>query len=233
MIRKSGSKGNGSPGDKNADKDRGADPFLEDRLRMVDEQIRRRDVKDPRVLRAMETVPRHLFVRPEDIPFAHADSPLPIGRGQTISQPYIVALMTELLEIEPDHRVLEIGTGSGYQSAVLSLLAKDVYTVEFLESLAVPARKLLASLGYGNVHVKVGDGYEGWPEEAPFDAIIVTAAPETVPEALSSQLKEGGRMAIPVGSYFQELILVVKTAGRLREKKVADVRFVPMVRRRK
>jgi len=233
MIRKSGSKGNGSPGDKTADKDRGADPFLEDRLRMVHEQIRRRDVKDPRVLRAMETVPRHLFVRPEDISVAHADSPLPIGHGQTISQPYIVALMTELLEIEPDHRVLEIGTGSGYQSAVLSLLAKDVYTVEFLESLAVPARKLLASLGYANVHVKAGDGYEGWPEEAPFDSIIVTAAPETVPEALAGQLKEGGRMAIPVGSYFQELVLVEKTAGRLHEQKVADVRFVPMVRRGK
>jgi protein-L-isoaspartate(D-aspartate) O-methyltransferase len=233
MIRKPGSKGNGSPSDKNADKDRGADPFLEDRLRMVDEQIRRRDVKDPRVLHAMETVPRHLFVRPEEIPFAHADSPLPIGHGQTISQPYIVALMTELLEIEPDHRVLEIGTGSGYQSAVLSLLAKDVYTVEFLESLAVPARKLLASLGYANVHVKVGDGHEGWPAEAPFDSIIVTAAPETVPETLTGQLKEGGRMVIPVGSYFQELVLAVKTAGRLREKKVADVRFVPMVRRGK
>ena len=227
MIRKSGNKGNGSPGDK----DRDADPFLEDRLRMVHDQIRRRDVKDPRVLRAMEGVPRHLFVRSEDIPFAHSDSPLPIGHGQTISQPYIVALMTEILEIEPDHRVLEIGTGSGYQSAVLSLLAKDVYTVEYLESLAVPARKLLESLGYANVHVRVGDGYEGWPEEAPFDAIIVTAAPETIPKTLVDQLKEGGRMAIPVGSYFQELVLAVKTAGRLREQKIADVRFVPMVRR--
>jgi protein-L-isoaspartate(D-aspartate) O-methyltransferase len=231
MIRKPGSRGGGSPGDDTADEGRVGDPYLEDRLRMVHEQIRRRDVKDPRVLRAMEKVPRHLFVRPEDIPFAHTDSPLPIGHGQTISQPYIVALMTELLEIEPDHRVLEIGTGSGYQAAVLSLLAKDVYTVEYLEPLAASARKLLASLGCANVHVRVGDGYEGWKEEAPFDSIIVTAAPESVPDALSAQLKEGGRMAIPVGSYFQDLVLAVKKAGRLREQKVADVRFVPMVRR--
>jgi protein-L-isoaspartate(D-aspartate) O-methyltransferase len=231
MIRKSGRENNGTPAEQGGGRDRDADPFVEERLRMVDEQIRRRDVKDPRVLGAMEKVPRHLFVRPGDNSLAHADSPLPIGHGQTISQPYIVALMTEILEIEPGHRVLEIGTGSGYQTAVLSLLAKDVYTVESLESLAGPAGKLLHSLGYANVHVRCGDGYEGWPEEAPFDSIIVTAAPETIPEALAVQLKEGGRMAIPLGSYFQELVLAVKTGGRLRERKIADVRFVPMIRR--
>jgi len=225
MIRKSDNKENGSP----ADKDREGDSFLEDRRRMVDDQIRRRDVKDHRVLRAMEAVPRHLFVRAQDVPFAHADSPVPIGHGQTISQPYIVALMTEILELEPDHRVLEIGTGSGYQAAVLSLLAKDVYTIETVESLATPARIRLESLGYKNVHVRTSDGYAGWPEEAPFDAIIVTAAPETVPKTLIDQLKEGGRMAIPVGVFFQELLLVVKTGGRTTEKKIADVRFVPMV----
>ena len=225
MIRKSNNKGNGSPGDK----DRDEDPFPEDRLRMVDDQIRRRGVKDPRVLRAMETVPRHLFVRAQDVPFAHHDSPVPIGHGQTISQPYIVALMTEILEIEPDHRVLEIGTGSGYQAAVLSLLAKDVYTIETVEALATPARERLQFLGYKNVHVKTGDGYAGWPEEAPFDAIIVTAAPERVPKNLLDQLKDDGRMAIPVGVVFQELLLVVKKGGRVSEQKIADVRFVPMV----
>jgi protein-L-isoaspartate(D-aspartate) O-methyltransferase len=196
---------------------------------MVESQIRRRDVKDPRVLHAMEAVPRHLFVRPQDLQVAHADTPVPIGHGQTISQPYIVALMTEILDLAPDHRVLEIGTGSGYQAAVLSLLAKEVYSVETVESLAVAARKRLQSLGYRNVHVKTGDGYSGWPEEAPFDAIIVTAAPETVPKTLVDQLKDGGRMAIPVGVFYQELLLVVKKGGRVTEQKIADVRFVPMI----
>jgi protein-L-isoaspartate(D-aspartate) O-methyltransferase len=229
MIRFPPKKGNGSPGDAEPSEDL----HYGERLRMVDDQIRRRGVKDPRVLRAMEEVPRHLFVRPEDEVVAHADSPLPIGYGQTISQPYIVALMTEILELEPDHRVLEIGTGSGYQAAVLSLLAKDVYTIEYLESLGVAARKRFETLGYKNVHVRVGDGYAGWPEEAPFDAVIVTAAPEEIPETLTAQLKDGGRMAIPVGTYFQELVLVRKTGGRIRQEKIADVRFVPMVRKGK
>ena len=224
MIGRFDKKGNGSSED-----ERGGDPYLQDRLRMVETQIRRRDVKDPRVLQAMETVPRHLFVRPEDLPFAHSDTPVSIGQGQTISQPYIVALMTEILDLEPTHRVLEIGTGSGYQAAVLSLLAGDVYTVEFVESLATRAEKRLASLGYANVHVKIGDGYAGWPEEAPFDAIMVTAAPESMPKTLVDQLKDGGRMAIPVGSYFQVLYRVTKRGDRVIEEKICDVRFVPMV----
>jgi protein-L-isoaspartate(D-aspartate) O-methyltransferase len=225
MISRIKKKENGS----SEDEHRGADPYREDRLRMVENQIRRRDVRDPRVLRAMETVPRHLFVRPEDLSFAYSDSPMPIGHGQTISQPYIVALMTEILELEPTHRVLEIGTGSGYQAAVLSLLAREVYTVEFVEALGTQAEKRLASLGCANVHVRIGDGYAGWPEEAPFDAIIVTAAPETVPKTLIDQLGDGGRMAIPVGSYFQVLFRIVKRGGQTTEEKIADVRFVPMV----
>ncbi len=226
MIGRIKKKGNGSSED-----ERPADPYREDRLRMVEDQIRRRDVKDPRVLRAMETVQRHLFVRPEDLPYAHSDSPVPIGHGQTISQPYIVALMTELLDLEPTHRVLEIGTGSGYQAAVLSLLARDVYTVEFVKALGTEAETRLASLGCANVHVRVGDGYAGWPEEAPFDAIMVTAAPEFVPKALVDQLKDGGRMAIPVGSFFQVLYRIVKKGDRTVEEKICDVRFVPMVGR--
>ncbi len=200
-----------------------------DRHRMVEEQIRRRDVSDPRVLWAMETVPRHLFVRPEDFAHAYDDCPLPLVLGQTISQPYIVALMTELLELQPAHRVLEIGTGSGYQSAVLSLLADDVMSIEWVEPLGLEARGRLASLGYDNVEVRIGDGYAGWPDAAPFDAIIVTAAPERVPAALVEQLADGGRMAIPVGAHFQELYRIVKKGDKTVEEKIANVRFVPMV----
>jgi protein-L-isoaspartate(D-aspartate) O-methyltransferase len=202
---------------------------LADRRRMVDEQIRRRDVVDERVLWAMEAVPRHLFVRPEDVDHAYADTPLPIGLGQTISQPYIVALMTELLALEPSHRVLEIGTGSGYQSAVLSLLCDEVFSVECVEPLGVEARERLEALGYDNVRVKITDGYSGWLEAAPFDAVIVTAAPESIPGALVDQLVDGGRMAIPVGAHFQELYRVVKHGRNTTEEKIANVRFVPMV----
>jgi protein-L-isoaspartate(D-aspartate) O-methyltransferase len=205
------------------------DRFIDERLRMVEEQIRKRGVRDPRVLEAMETVPRHLFVLPEDRRGAYHDNPLPIGLGQTISQPYIVALMTELLELKPSHRVLEIGAGSGYQSAVLSLLAKRVYSIEFVEQLGLSARDRLCYLGYDNVEVRIGDGYEGWPEEAPFDAIIVTAAPEKVPRTLIEQLSIGGRMAIPVGLHFQELLRIVKKTDGITEDKIANVRFVPMV----
>ncbi len=200
-----------------------------ERHRMVDDQIRRRDVTDKRVLWAMETVPRHLFVRAEDLTQAYNDTPLPLGLGQTISQPYIVALMTELLGLEPSHRVLEIGTGSGYQAAVLSLLAGDVFSVERVESLGAEARERLVSLGYDNIRVKIEDGYAGWPEAAPFDAIMITAAPERVPDTLIEQLADGGRMVVPVGVHFQELYRIVKHGDTTTEEKIANVRFVPMV----
>lgn len=200
-----------------------------DRHRMVEEQIRRRDVSDARVLWAMSTVPRHLFVREEDLAHAYDDTPLPLVLGQTISQPYIVALMTELLDLEPTSRVLEIGTGSGYQTAVLSLLCDEVLSVECVTPLGIDARDRLASLGYDNVQVRIGDGYAGWPDVAPFDAIIVTAAPERIPDALVAQLADGGRMAIPVGTHFQELYRIIKKRDKTVEEKIANVRFVPMV----
>src|SRR5262245_901387 len=170
-----------------------------ERRRMVDEQLRPRGIRSPRVLDAMLTVPRHLFVPDEERGHAYTDSPLPIGHDQTISQPFIVALMTEALEVEPRDRVMELGTGSGYQAAVLSVLVKEVYTIEILPPLAARARDTLARLGYRNVQVRTGNGYLGWPEHAPYDRIVVTAAPEEVPPALVQQLKPGGVMAIPVG----------------------------------
>ncbi|WP_407354597.1 protein-L-isoaspartate(D-aspartate) O-methyltransferase [Luteimonas sp. R10] len=200
-------------------------------MRMVDRQIEARGVRDPRVLEAMRTVPRHRFVPPERAAQAYRDHPLPIGHGQTISQPYIVAKMTELLQPERDDRVLEIGTGSGYQAAVLSRLVAEVYSIEIVEPLARRAETVLKELGYDDVTVRAGDGYAGWPEHAPFDAIIVTAAPERVPQALVEQLKPGGRMVIPVGPVhaLQELRLIEKTEnGALRDRRIAPVRFVPM-----
>jgi protein-L-isoaspartate(D-aspartate) O-methyltransferase len=199
------------------------------RKRMVAEQLRSRDVKDPRVLAAIEKVPRHLLV-PENVRSqAYEDHPLPIGHGQTISQPYIVGFMTQALQVEPEHRVLEIGTGSGYQAAVLGELAREVYTIEIVEPLAQSAKQSLESLGYTNVHVRAGNGYEGWPEKAPFDRIIVTAAPDDVPPALVEQLKVGGIMAIPVGSgLMQELRILKKTDGGLETLDTLPVRFVPM-----
>jgi protein-L-isoaspartate(D-aspartate) O-methyltransferase len=205
------------------------DRLKAERLRMVDEQIRRRGIKDARVLKAMEEVPRHRFVNPGDVAYAHNDSPLPIGLGQTISQPYIVALMTETLRLKPSDRVLEIGTGSGYQAAVLSVLVDSVYTIEILGPLGRSAKKLLKSLGYRNVRVRIGDGYRGWPEEAPFDAIIVTAAPDTVPQALIDQLADGGRMVIPVGERIQELLYITRDGKKIKRDSIASVRFVPMV----
>jgi len=186
---------------------------------------------DEHVLEAMETVRRHEFVPKFQRHAAYKNRPLPIGAGQTISQPFIVALMTDLLNLQPEHKVLEIGTGCGYQAAVLAKLAKDVYTIEIVESLGKNAAKTLSRLGYTNVHTKIGDGYGGWPEHAPYDAIIVTAAPDHVPSALIEQLKPGGRLVIPVGTLWQELMVVTKKAdGRTTSEDIVPVRFVPLVR---
>jgi len=199
------------------------------RARMVETQIVARGVRDPRVLAAMRKVPRHLFVDAAQRTEAYEDHPLPIPGNQTISQPYIVALMTELLELKPTSRVLEIGTGSGYQSAVLAELAKEVYTIEIVPELAALAAQRLKELAYDNVRTREGDGYRGWPEEAPFDAIIVTAAPERIPQPLLDQLAPGGVMVIPVGGFFQELKVFRKSAdGRVTERDILPVRFVPM-----
>ena len=198
------------------------------RERMVETQIKARGVKDPRVLSAMLKVERHLFVPKEYQSSAYSDQPLPIGEGQTISQPYIVALMTELLDLKGEEKVLEIGTGSGYQAAILAELAKEVYTIEIIETLANSAKNILTNLGYQNIHVKAGDGYLGWPETAPFDAIIVTCAPDHIPKPLLEQLKEGGRLVVPVGAYSQELKKIVKRSGKIETEDVIPVIFVPM-----
>jgi protein-L-isoaspartate(D-aspartate) O-methyltransferase len=198
------------------------------REKMVATQIKTRDVRDPRVLAAMLKVERHRFVPPELQKAAYQDQPLPIGEGQTISQPYIVAFMTELLEVAGEDKVLEIGTGSGYQAAVLAELAKEVYTIEIVPSLASSAEQRLREMGYRNVYVRAGDGYLGWPEAAPFDAIIITAAPDHIPEPLLAQLKEGGRMVVPVGVGVQTLKKIVKKDGKIVSQDVAPVLFVPM-----
>jgi protein-L-isoaspartate(D-aspartate) O-methyltransferase len=198
------------------------------RREMVESQIRSRGVTDGRVLQAMAEVPRHLFVPPSVRGEAYEDYPLPIGAQQTISQPYIVALMTSLLELGGGERVLEIGTGSGYQAAVLSRIAREVYSIEILEPLSSTARRALDGLGYTNIHLKVGDGWAGWKEAAPFDGILVTAAPEKVPQPLVDQLKIGGKLVIPVGSYFQDLLVYTKTEKGLEKRNVIPVRFVPM-----
>ena len=210
------------------------DPFERARDLMVSEQIEWRDVKNADVLRAMRQVPRHEFVPDEERRNAYEDRPLPIGHGQTISQPYIVALMTELARPKPTDRALEVGTGSGYQAAVLSRLVSRLFSIELIEPLSVRAAATLRSLGYDNVIVRTGDGYAGWPEEAPFDIILVTAAPDHVPPPLLAQLKPGGRLVIPVGPMLdaQELLLIEKDdAGRTRTKHVIPVRFVPLRRK--
>ena len=191
-------------------------------------------VYDARVLQAMRQTPRHRFVPPSQVPYAYEDRPLPIGYGQTISQPYIVAKMTELVEPKKGDRALEIGTGSGYQAAVLSLLVADVYTIEIIEPLGRAAQERLRSLGYRNIEMRVGDGYYGWPEKAPFDAIVVTAAANHVPPPLIEQLKPGGRMVIPVGNPFQTQTLVLVTKGHkgprdIRVRNLMPVAFVPLV----
>ena len=219
-----------SPGTGDGDEPRAepADPYVAARLGMVEHQIRARGVRDPLVLGAMRDVPRHLFVPPQLADVAYADSPLPIGLGQTISQPYIVARMTELAELAGGETVLEIGTGSGYQAAVLSEIAGAVFSIEIVEPLAEAAAARLESLGYSNVVVRHGDGYQGWAEHAPFDAVIVTAAPDHVPEPLVEQLKVGGRLVIPVGDVYQELLQITKTEEGAVEKRIIPVRFVPM-----
>ncbi len=202
------------------------------RERMVDEQIVARGVRDRRVLAAMRTVARHRFVPAGLVESAYEDSPLPIGHGQTISQPYIVAYMSEVLEVAPHHRVLEIGTGSGYQAAVLAALARDVYSVELVPELAERARTTLAALGVGNVRVLTGDGYRGWPEHAPFDRVMVTAAPPEMPPALVEQLAPGGILVAPVGEADQWIRIVRKLPDRIVEERTIPVRFVPLVKPR-
>lgn len=199
------------------------------REQMVKRQIEDRGVRDVRVLSAMRDTERHLFVPEHNIQVAYEDHPLPIGYGQTISQPYIVALMTELCDLGGDEKVLEIGTGSGYQTAILAKLAKEVYSIEIVEPLGKLARQRLDKMGYKNVHVKIGDGYGGWPDAAPFDVIILTAAPPSIPELLFEQLKEGGVLIAPVGDYFQELVRVDKVHGKMQKRTITHVRFVPMV----
>ncbi len=204
--------------------------FDRERKMMADSQIRARGVRDARVLAAMEKVPRHLFVPAGMRRYAYADEPLPIGEGQTISQPYIVAYMTEALGLGGEERVLEVGSGSGYQTAILAELVREVWTVEIVEALSRRARSVLDGLGYGNIHYRVGDGSEGWPQSAPFDAVMVTAAAAEIPDSLEAQLEAGGRMIVPVGTDFQELVLIRKEKKGLKREKLLAVRFVPLVK---
>ena len=207
-----------------------AQNYRDKRSRMVKQQIVYRGIDDPTVVRAMREVERHQYVPEQYRDLAYDDRPLPIGQDQTISQPYIVALMTDLLDIEQGDKVLEIGTGSGYQAAVLSTITSEVYTIEIIEELAKNAKNTLLKQGYQNIHFKVGDGYIGWKEFAPFNAIIVTCAPSDIPQPLKQQLAEGGRMVIPVGGQFiQKLVLVKKENGELKKQEISAVRFVPMI----
>jgi len=208
-----------------------ASDFATQRQTMVQNQISARGIRAQPVLNAIRKVERHRFVPAEYRRFAYMDRPLPIGEGQTISQPYIVALMTELLELHPTDKVLEIGTGSGYQAAILAEICDSVFTIEIIPRLAQRAKVLLENLGYDNIRCRTGDGYRGWPEHAPFDAIIVTCAPTQIPKPLEAQLIEGGRMIIPVGQpSAQELVLLLKQNGKLIRKSVIPVRFVPMLK---
>lgn len=212
-----------------------ADHYKSLRITMVETQLVSRGISDKAVLEAMRKVPRHLLVPEKIRDYAYDDRPLPIGEGQTISQPYIVAFMTEMIKVNPEMKVLEIGTGSGYQAAVLAEIVKEVFTIEIFEGLGKRASRDLQNLGYENIQVRIGDGYKGWPEEAPFDAIIVTAAPEEIPQPLIDQLKEGGRMVIPVGQVgrIQQLILGEKKNGKFRTRNVSSVQFVPFLRENK
>ena len=204
--------------------------YMQERFEMVETQIQSRGITDTDVLDAFRKVPRHRFVLPGYTHLAYEDSPLPIREGQTISQPYIVAFMTDALHLERTDRVLEVGTGSGYQAAILSQLCDSVFTIEIFETLSEKATGVFSDLGYTNIYCKVGDGYHGWEEKAPFDAIIVTCAPKDVPEALKNQLAEGGKMIIPVGeNQVQQLVLLQKRNGKIRQKEMLPVRFVPMI----
>ncbi len=206
-----------------------AQDFNRLRERMVSEQLEKRGIQSKKVLDAMRKVERHRFVPQHSVNYAYGDFPLSIGEGQTISQPYIVAFMTEILSLKPTDRVLEIGTGSGYQAAILAEICNEVYTIEIIEKLGLRADSLLNKLNYNNIFVRIGDGYQGWPEAEPFDAIIVTCSPRKVPQPLQDQLKEGGRMIIPVGeSYTQELVLITKENGKLKQQSRLPVLFVPM-----
>ncbi|MFO8235885.1 MAG: protein-L-isoaspartate(D-aspartate) O-methyltransferase [Bacteroidales bacterium] len=207
-----------------------AQTYHKEKQQMVREQIADRGIKDPKVIAAMKDVDRHVYVPENYRDMAYADRPLPIGNGQTISQPYMVALMTELLELEEGDKVLEIGTGSGYQAAVISHITSEVYTIEIIKELAEEAQKNLQKQGYNNIKFKIGDGYKGWEEHAPFDAIIVTCAPSDIPEPLEEQLAEGGRMVIPIGGQFvQEMVLFEKQDSELKKQEISTVRFVPML----
>jgi protein-L-isoaspartate(D-aspartate) O-methyltransferase len=207
------------------------DPFASQRREMVQQHLRGRGISDEQVLDVMGRIPRHLFVPADLRRRAYADHPLPIGEGQTISQPYVVALMTEALRLRPGDRVLEIGTGSGYQAVVLAEIVRQVYTIEIRPTLAAGAERTLRSLGYRNVEVICADGYEGWSQHAPFDAIIITAAANHIPPPLIRQLREGGRLILPLGSthYYQVLTLATKVAGELSLEQMGAVAFVPMV----
>lgn len=210
-----------------------ADPYAAARNKLVDDTIVARDIKDPAVIAALRKVPRHEFVPGDNQKRAYEDTPLPIGFEQTISQPYIVASMTEAAQVKPGSKVLEIGTGSGYQAAVLAEMGADVYSIEIVEPLAKRTHAILARLGYTKLHLRIGDGYVGWPEAAPFDAIIVTAAPPTIPQPLVDQLKVGGRLVIPVGEQHegQDLRVITKTPSGTTDENLYPVRFVPMTGR--
>lgn len=203
--------------------------FEKERERMVNSQLAARGIKDVKVLGAITKIPRHMFVPENMLSHAYSDEPLPIGEGQTISQPYIVAYMTEVLALRGEERVLEIGTGSGYQTAILAEIAQQVFTVEFVGALSHRAQEALKKLKYTNILYKIGDGTFGWDERAPFDAIMVTAAPDKIPHSLEEQLKIGGRMIIPVGSAIQELVFVTRGKKKFKRKKLLPVRFVPLV----
>lgn len=204
------------------------DKYSQARWEMVENQIVSRGITNPKVIEAMVVVKRHLFVPEKYYDSVYGDNPIPIEAGQTVSQPYMVALMTELLNPETGKKILEIGTGSGYQTAVLAECGCDVYTIEVIEPLAVSARKILEKIGYSNIKYKIGDGYQGWEENSPFDGIIVTAAPKDIPDKLVEQLSVGGRLVIPVGETSQELLLIEKTDAGIRKTTITSVRFVPM-----